>query len=123
MGYDNTSITVDGTARTYKKAFDAKYASELAKGNTAICKCDITDGRSILRVSHEATSGQQRHLISLEDLTLDTSGSTIVKKVHVVISCPEGDPTAEESVEDLALGLIGWLDDAGIITGAIDGEL
>lgn len=118
MGYDNTSITVNAVGRTYTKGFVAKYAKELAKGNTVICRTDITDGQSILRISHEESGGVARHLVSLED---NTSAHEV--KAHLVIACPAGDPTAETAAENLALGLMSWLDDAGIITGVVDGDL
>lgn len=123
MGFDTATITVDGSARTYKRAFVPKYAKQIASGNTACLKADITDGQSILRISHESVGNVQRHLVSVEDITVDTDGVQHIEKTHRVLSCAEGDPTAETRLENLDDGFDSYLATAGLKTSIVNGEL
>jgi len=123
MGFESVSITIDTIERVYKKAFVAKYAKQLRDGNTVCLKADISDGLSILRISHDSANGVQRHLVSVEDITTDAAGNEQQIKVHRVFSCKEGDPVAEATTETISAGLDSWLATAGVITSIVNGEL
>lgn len=120
---DSFTVTVDGSARTYTKAFVPKYAKQLAAGNTVCAKADITDGVSVARVSHESQGGVQRHLVSFEDIRIDANGDEHIQKVHRVLSCKDNDPVSESGLELLSAGVDTWLDTAGIQSSIVNGEL
>lgn len=126
MGYfsSDKTITVDSSARTYKQAFVPKYAKELAKGNTICLKTDITNGVSVLRVSHDSANGISRHLISVEDIVTDpTTGVTTIVKDHRVLSHPTDNSTREADLELLATGVDDLVGAAALQTALINGEL
>lgn len=126
MDFTSQTITVDSVERTYKKAFVPKYAKQLQAGNTVTLKCDTTApqaGTSILRVSHDESKGVQRHLVSIEDITVDADGVEHIRKVHTVLSCDTGSPTEETDVEDLSDGFDSWFAGAGIKDAIINGEV
>jgi len=127
MGLLDCTITVDGTARTYKEAYVSKYAKQLAKQNTRTAKADITHadygaGKSYLRLSHDVNSGIQRHLISIEDVYKDGDGNIHIDRSHKVLSCDNDDPLAEVRVEDLDNGFDTWLATAGLKTAIANSE-
>jgi hypothetical protein len=121
--FDTFTITVDGEARTYTKAFVPKYAKQLAAGNTVCAKADLVGGVSYMRVSHESQGGIQRHLVSVEDKYIDGEGNESIDKVHRVLSCKDTDPAAEARLELLSAGVDSWLDTAGLQTSIVNGEL
>lgn len=129
MGLLDCTITVDSTPRTYKEAYVAKYAKQLASQNTKTAKADITDatlgaGKSYLRLSHEEVGGVQRHLVSIEDVYQHPTDpdKDIVDKSHTVISCESDDPNAEIRVENLDDGLDAWLATAGLKASIVNSE-
>lgn len=116
------TITVNAAARTYKKSYVARYAKELAKGNCICLTADITDGVSILRISHDTTNGVNRHLVSIEDRVTDTDGKEHVVKEHRVLSA-ESSPAEETNLTDLSDGLDTWMSGAAIKASVINSEL
>lgn len=116
------TITVDSAARTYKKAYVPQYAKEIAKGNTLCLTADITDGVSILRISHDKSNGVNRHLVSLEDRVTDADGKLHVVKLHTVLSA-EDVPDEETRLVDLSVGFETWLSSTVIKASVINCEL
>lgn len=104
---DQQTITVSTVPRTYEKTWDAEFAKEIAEGSTSVRKASLTDGNSILRVSHSESKGVERHLVSVRDKTqaAGEEDPTIVQ-AHVVLTCPADDPTEAANVVALAQGLL-----------------
>lgn len=126
MDTSSITMTVDSVERTYNKAYVAKYAKQLQANNTVVLKSDITApqaGVSYVRISHEEAAGVQRHLVSVEDVTIDANGVEHVRKEHRVLSCDTNSPTEETDLEELSDGFDTWLATAGVKSAVLNGEL
>lgn len=119
------NLTVAATPRTYTRSYDARYAKESAAGNTQIYKVSITDGSSILRISHDDKKGVERHYISLEDVTPDAvnPATSNVKKVGVTLTCKKDSIIDEQALKALLAGLIAYLTDDGVKNAVLAGAL
>jgi cation transport regulator ChaC len=111
---DTISITVNGTARDYKRV--------LSSGPGIIRRAVITDGESLLTINHETKKGVDRALVKVQDTTTDsTTGEVTVETVHMVVATKDGsDPS---NAEKLATDGIGYfLNTAGVMSQILFGE-
>lgn len=99
MFSDTISVTVDSVQRDHTRAWDAAFSKQIAAGNTSIRKAGITDGESLVRVSHEESSARKRHLAQMVETIVDSDGVTRVRKVHLVVEYD--DTVAEKAAANL----------------------
>lgn len=120
------TITVNSAARAYNPAWVKQYATDIKRGDTATKKCAITNGRSVMRITHNANKGIERHIISCEDRTIDPAADTqseLMEKIQITITCAEDDADAHERLRLLALGFMSWLSEAGVLESVQADEL
>lgn len=105
------TITVNTVARTYAPSWDAKYASDLKKGNTAIKKAMLTNGVSILRITHDANKDIEKHIISVEDINDPASeGATPeIDKIQITLTCRRDNAAAATRLGQLIAGVCAYL--------------
>jgi len=117
------SVTVSAAERVYKPAWIKRYAGDLKRGNTATKKAPITDGISYMRLTHDANKGVERHIVSLEDETVDVDGEVSLEKINITLTCRADDTSAESRLIALSLGMLAWLAETGILDSIVADEL
>lgn len=120
------TITVNAIPRTYTPGWVKKYAADLKRGDTAIKKSPLTNGGSTMRITHNASKGIERHILSIEDAETDLSGTVPVatlEKAQLTITCAEDNPASQERLRQLVLGWMVWLSEAGVLESILADEL
>jgi hypothetical protein len=114
MFNETMSVTVNTVQRDHTPAWDKDYQAEIAKGSTSIRKTTITDGESLLRISHSALkTSRERHLEQMVETVVDAENVTRVRKVHIILE--HDDTPAERSATiDLADGFVASLTTANL---------
>lgn len=98
------NVTVSGTTRTYTTVWDQEFAKDLATGSTSVRKAPITNGNSILKISHAESKGVERHQVFLRDKII-VDGAVGQEQAHIVITCAADDPSSVARAKALAVGL------------------
>lgn len=111
------TVTVNSEDRTYNPGWAAKYAGDLKRGNTAIKKCAITGGSSILRFTHDEKNGVERHILSLEDRIspVSTEDEEQLDKIQITLTCKANDSAAATRLTQLAIGAAAYVQSAGVL--------
>lgn len=118
---DNQDITVDATARTYTKVWDQEFAKEIADGTTTVRKAPITNGNSILKISHSETKGVERHLVFVRD-KMTIEGVSCQEQAYLVVTCAADDPASKARAVNIALGLGAKVAEANFLPSVLDGQ-
>jgi hypothetical protein len=103
------AVTVDSVERTHATAWDSAYSKQIAAGNTAIRKVAITDGESLVRISHEEKNERKRHLAQMKETVVDSDGVSRTRSVHIVVEYDDV-PAEKASANLLADGFVAALD-------------
>lgn len=101
-----TTLTVNTDTRNYEPRWHEKYDAEYKKGD-AVEVCELTDGDSIIRRSHEliAKGSVEKHFESVEDIyTHPTTGELVTVKKNITVTFPKGDVAARTRANDLVVG-------------------
>lgn len=109
MFTDPTTLTINSVGRNYTTAWDGEFGKDIAAGNTVVKKVAITNGNSLLRISHSESKGVERHLFAVRDCINAGQDTEQVVSAHVVITFPTDDTSAQTNATSLAMGAISAL--------------
>lgn len=101
-----STMTISGVARSYEPRWHEAYSKDIAKGDTSVELCEIPNGESIVRTSHAVTKEIEKHYRSVEDVLVDSDGSSKIRKVGLTITFEKGNPVERSAALDLADGFL-----------------
>lgn len=109
------TITIDGVDVTMNPSWQAKYATEIKRGNACTKAADIlvdtVDVHSIEKVVHDEVKGVEKHSISYEEnyLNAESPGGQDMIRIQVLVTKPKSRPDLTARTKAITNGVCAYI--------------